>query len=142
MLDSQNLYNFHSRQPSCSQICMMKSDPQFRIVSAKCTKCNSRNLRRSSWQRADGRQLRLWWSPYRCLACGTRFFRVSRRVVSYLGVASVCALIVSVITFIFAFYVVTDDTPKIAQPVSPPSTALPTNAETGERGAVDVSEGK
>ena len=118
---------------------MSKPDPQLRIVSATCPKCKSTNLRRSRWPRGDS-QLRLWWSPYRCLACGTRFFRLSRRVVSYVGIASVCALIISIITFIVAIYVLTNDTPEIAQSVLPQSDALPKNAETKQRGAVGIKE--
>lgn len=106
----------------------MKPDTVLRVVTTKCPKCSSTNLRRSRWHRDDSRQLRLRWSPYRCQDCGSRFFRPSSRVVSFAGVASVLMLVVGVI--VLAIYAITMDPPGIAQPASPPQLAtLPANAE-------------
>ncbi len=105
----------------------MKPGAALKVVSAKCPKCSSTNLRRSRWHRDDSSQLRQRWSPYRCLACGNRFFRLSGRIVSFVGVASVCVLIIAVIAF--AIFAITTDPPGIAQPASSQSVTLPANAE-------------
>ena len=106
---------------------MMNPDAVLQVGTTKCPKCSSTNLRRSRWHRDDRRRSRLKWSPYRCMDCGNRFLRLSRRVVSYLGVASVLALIVAAIAF--AIYAMTSMDRPIAQPASPQSATLPANAE-------------
>lgn len=107
---------------------MMKPAVVVQVVATKCPKCSSTNLRRSRWHRDDGRRLRLQWSPYRCQDCGNRFFKLSRRVVSFVGVASVLMLVVGIIAF--AIYAMTSiDPPGIAQPAAPQSATLPANAE-------------
>ena len=43
----------------------------------KCERCNSTNVRRSSWKRNETDRDHFVYSPYRCRDCEFRFFRVS-----------------------------------------------------------------
>jgi uncharacterized protein len=44
----------------------------------KCERCNSTNVRRSSWKRNEHDKNHFVYAPYRCRDCEHRFFRISR----------------------------------------------------------------
>ena len=63
----------------------------------KCERCNSANVRRSSWKRNENERDHFVYSPYRCLDCEYRFFRVSGTfqgtLISAFGVLAVLGFI-------------------------------------------------
>ncbi len=70
-------------------------------------------------------------SPYRCLACRHRFFRLSDRLPYFLVLASVLGLIVTAI--VISIYVIRMDPSELTQTVSTPaSTASAAGANTAE----------
>lgn len=96
-------------------------------VALKCPKCNSVQLRRSRWHRDDGRRsLALIYSPYRCVSCGKRFFKLSHRFETMLGWGAVALLVLSAIAGIV--YVMNMDTIKVAavkRPFTSASAPIP-----------------
>jgi uncharacterized protein len=69
----------------------------------KCERCNSSNVRRSSWKRNERDKSHFVYAPYRCRDCEHRFFRVSRTFKSMItgGVALVVFL-----AFIVSIYII------------------------------------
>ena len=65
----------------------------------KCERCNSRNVRRSSWKRNERELSHVVYAPYRCRDCEHRFFRVSR---TFKG-----SVLASVGLFVFLGFIVT-----------------------------------
>ncbi len=65
----------------------------------KCERCNSTNVRRSSWKRNETERDHFVYSPYRCRDCEYRFFRVSGTfkgaLISAFGVLAVLGFIAS-----------------------------------------------
>ena len=63
----------------------------------KCERCNSTNVRRSSWKRNERDQSHFVYAPYRCRDCEHRFFRVSRTfkgtVISGIGILALLGFI-------------------------------------------------
>jgi uncharacterized protein len=67
-----------------------------------CPSCRGTRLRLSRWTRGDGTLLPLLYSPYRCMACYQRFFRLSGGVISLLrGGALVVMVMASIIGAIY-----------------------------------------
>lgn len=72
----------------------------------KCERCNSKNVRRSSWKRNERDRSHFVYAPYRCRDCEHRFFRVSRTFKA--SVLSGTAL-VAFLGFIVTLYVISNN---------------------------------
>src|SRR5207247_10223793 len=55
-------------------------DHPLAIMSKRCPRCGSLDLRRSSFRSREERQDHILRSPYRCEECGERFWFMSRKV--------------------------------------------------------------
>jgi uncharacterized protein len=89
-------------------------------VTTKCPKCRSTQLRRSSWHRSDGNLKSFFYSPYRCVECEKRFFKLSHRFESLLGKSLLFMLVAAAIVGIV--YVMNMDG---MAPPPPPRTVVP-----------------
>lgn len=73
----------------------------------KCERCNSKNVRRSSWKRNERDRSHFVYAPYRCEECNHRFFRVSR---TFKGAIASATALVAFLGFIVTLYVVSKST--------------------------------
>lgn len=71
----------------------------------KCERCNSTNVRRSSWKRNENEHDHFVYSPYRCRACEYRFFSVSR---TFKGALISAVGVLAFLGFIATMYVMSD----------------------------------
>jgi hypothetical protein len=70
----------------------------------------------------------VFFSPYRCVACGKRFFKLSHRLESLLGWGAVLALVVGlIVTVIYMMNVNVIDPVKYRRPVPTASAPVPGN---------------
>jgi uncharacterized protein len=74
----------------------------------KCERCNSTNVRRSSWKRNERDKSHVVYAPYRCRDCEHRFFRVSR---TFKGTVAVGIGLLAFLGFIVTMYVVSQPPP-------------------------------
>jgi len=69
----------------------------------KCERCNSANVRRSSWKRNERAESHFVYAPYRCRDCEHRFVRISR---TFLQAVSGGVALIGFLTFVVSIYVV------------------------------------
>ncbi len=74
----------------------------------KCERCNSSNVRRSSWKRNERDKSHVVYAPYRCRDCEHRFFRVSR---TFKGTVIAGIGLFAFLGFIVTMYVVSQPPP-------------------------------
>ena len=67
----------------------------------KCERCNSNNVRRSSWKRNERDRSHFVYAPYRCRDCECRFFRISR---TFKGSVLASVSLVTFLGFIGSMY--------------------------------------
>ena len=68
-------------------------------MTKKCPNCGSSDVRRSHFQGTDEYEHHLLRSPYRCQACGVRFFAISRKTrQAAIGVLAIAVFVVAVFT--------------------------------------------
>lgn len=78
----------------------MSSSAAVRAVAIKCPRCKSSESRRSRRRKDDGWLTRaMIYLPYRCEACGQRFFNLSRRFASIAGRSAVASVVVGALCF-------------------------------------------
>jgi uncharacterized protein len=102
-------------------------------VTTKCPNCHGTHLRRSSWHRKEGRLQAFFFSPYRCVECDKRFFKLSHRFESAIGISMLFLLVV--VAIIGIIYVMNMDgmappPPKI-RPLAP-ATVSAKGGDTAE----------
>ena len=100
----------------------------------KCERCNSTNVRRSSWKRNERDKHHFVYAPYRCRDCEHRFFRVSR---TFKGTLMGGAALVAFLAFVVSIYVISQPpelTPVLAanNQFDPGDRALFARAEKGK----------
>jgi hypothetical protein len=78
-------------------------------MSTECPKCHSTQLRRSRWRGSEKSMMGAVFSPYRCMACDKRFFRMSRRFETVMG--AVVLSLLGVIAIGATLYIINSDTP-------------------------------
>ena len=71
----------------------------------KCERCNSKNVRRSSWKRNEHDRSHFIYAPYRCRDCEYRFFRVSR---TFKGTVVSATALISFLGFIVSMYLISN----------------------------------
>ncbi len=69
----------------------------------KCERCNSLNVRGSSWKRNERATSHFVYAPYRCRDCEHRFVRVSR---TFLGAVTSGVALIGFLAFVASIYVV------------------------------------
>lgn len=72
----------------------------------KCERCNSKNVRRSSWKRNEHDRSHFVYAPYRCRDCEHRFFRVSG---TFKGAIVSATALVALLGFIFTLYILSSN---------------------------------
>lgn len=95
----------------------------------KCEKCNSKNVRRSSWKRNEHDKSHVVYAPYRCRDCEHRFFRVSR---TFKGMMLSVIGALAFLSFIISMYFVTVS-PNIEAEVAPGESFDPGRRQALER---------
>lgn len=72
-------------------------------ITTKCPKCHSTHLRRSHWHRGERGLTALIVSPYRCMECDKRFYKLSHRFEALLGWGLLfLALLIAVAAIIYS----------------------------------------
>lgn len=72
------------------------------LPATKCPTCHGTQLRPSRWITGDGALRPLVLSPYRCIACNTRFFKPSRNFIMLLGgIALFGMVVVSIVSITY-----------------------------------------
>jgi uncharacterized protein len=100
----------------------------------KCERCNSSNVRRSSWKRNERDKIHFVYAPYRCRDCEHRFFRVSR---TFMGTVAGGVALVAFLGFVVSVYIIAQPpelTPALAaeSDFDPGKKALFARAEKGK----------
>ncbi len=102
----------------------------------KCERCNSTNVRRSSWKRNETERDHFVYSPYRCRDCEFRFFRVSGAFkATLLSAVGVLALL----GFVATMYLISEP-PVIDSALADAETFDPgrkTQIERAKKGSAD-----
>jgi uncharacterized protein len=78
-------------------------------MSTECPKCHSTLLRRSRWRGSEKSMMGVMFSPYRCMACDKRFFRMSRRFETVMGTVALSLL--GMIAIGATLYIINTDMP-------------------------------
>jgi|GEM_PF-5254966 len=79
----------------------------------KCARCESMNVRRSSWKKNEVHMNHFLYAPYRCRECKYRFFKFSRPF--KLSITATLGLFVCV-SFFVTIYLLSKPDPGIASP--------------------------
>jgi uncharacterized protein len=102
------------------------------VSTTNCPHCQGTQLRRSKWRSGEERLLGWFFSPYRCLSCKKRFFRLSHRFGSLAGGALLAALVIGVIGVVV--YVVnlepSEQATRQSAGLPPPSRSLAKGADS------------
>jgi hypothetical protein len=119
-------------------------------MSTECPKCHSTLLRRSRWHGSEKSVMGVMFSPYRCMACDKRFFRMSRRFETLLGVSLL--VLMGIVAIAATLYVISADTPfetvmpQAGSTVRRPMTGIsdtaakPANSANAAAGASDLEK--
>jgi uncharacterized protein len=95
----------------------------------KCERCNSTNVRRSSWKRNERDKSHVVYAPYRCRDCEHRFLRVSR---TFKGSLMAGVALIGFLGFVVSLYVISQP-PELTQVAAAESDFDPGNRALFER---------
>jgi len=99
-----------------------------------CARCESMNVRRSSWKKNEDHMNHLLYAPYRCRDCKHRFFKFSRTFkLSFTAALGLIACLGFVVTiYLLSKPDPTTAAPPIAHEIKPSRTLVLENAKQGK----------